>query len=273
MLMKVMMLPVRAASRLPMLLAAGAGLACSSGTAPTSTPTVDALLRLMSIPSLAASAASISTTSTAGYGARSPVAAATCTFESATTSYVCPDLTSGGVTTSRRFTMLDGGGNPRARFDGGTDGLRLVTTLSGTVKVESDGEAIVDLVIQRQEEMTLSGVRAGQLVLSGTADGESHGTIGLGAEKSAVTSTEHQVTADVVFPPPSPDTPWPRSGTITNDLTNTATPSGQQSLTTSYRTRIEFDGTSVVTLTITTSGGATTCKVDLSKPSDPPTCN
>mgnify|MGYP003576446200 CR=1 FL=1 len=118
--MNVMMLPVRAAARLPILLAAGAGLACSSGTAPTSTPTIDALLGLMSIPSLAASAASISTTSTAGYGARSPATAATCAFESATTSYVCPDVSSGGVTTSRRFTILDPAGNPRARYDGGT---------------------------------------------------------------------------------------------------------------------------------------------------------
>src|SRR5262245_35626766 len=143
MLMNVVMLPVRAAARLPILLVAGAGLACSSGTAPRSTPTVDALLGLMSIPSLAASAASISTTSTAGYGARSPAVAATCTFETATTSYVCPDFINGGVTTSRRFTMLDAAGNPRARFDGSTDGLRLVTTLSGTVRVESQGEAIV----------------------------------------------------------------------------------------------------------------------------------
>lgn len=271
--MNVMMLPVRAASRLPILFAAGASLACSSGTAPRSTPTVDALLGLMSIPSLAASAASISTTSTAGYGVRSPAAAATCTFESATSSYICPAFTSNGITTSYRFTMLDAAGHPRARFDGSTDGLRLVKTVSGTVRVDSDGEAIVDLVIQRQEEMTLTGIRSGQLVLNGTADGESNGTIGLGAGKSAVSSTEHQVTADIVFPPPSPDTPWPRSGTITNDLTNTTTPSGQQSLTTSYRTTIEFDGTSIVTLTITTSGGNTSCKVDLSKPGDPPTCN
>lgn len=271
--MNVMMLPARVASRLPILLAAGAGLACSSGTAPRSTPSVDALLGLISITSMAASAASISTTSTAGYVPRSPAIAATCAFESATTSFVCPDVSSGGVTASRRFIVLDNAGNPRARFDGSTDGLQLVTTLSGTVRVESQGEAIVDLVIQRHEQMTLSGILSGQLVLNGIADGESNGTIGLGTEKSTVASTEHQVTADVVYPPAGPSTPWPRSGTITNDLTNTATPSGQQSLTTSYRTTIEFDGTNLVTLTISTSGGDTICKVDLSKPGDPPTCN
>ena len=237
-------------------LAALANACSDSSTGPSDVRPADLsqVLAELQPSSLAALNAQISAAPVAGLTAPVP---SSCTYDSTTKSFTCPSVSITGVTITRSFTLLDASGNPQAQFDAAsTAAVRMKTTFAGTI---TSGNST--LVVDQQQDVTLSGLLTGAHTLNGTSLGHVTGTIGSGTTTTAVASTISTTISDLVLPTSSTGASrWPQSGSITATATTTvgALP------TATVNTSITFNGTNKAAVTITAAGQTTHCTVDLS---------
>jgi hypothetical protein len=254
-----MMKPARLLSIATVAVLAACG--SDSSTGPSATAPVDLATAFseMAVPGLSAAA------SLAG-GVSTPTTATLpsgCTYTAASQSFVCPPVTSSGLTITSNYTLLDAAGTPMSQFDAKTVGsLRVRNTIAGTVSVEGD-----HLTIEGQQDQTLSGLQTSAHTLNGTSTLNMSGTgsstsIFSGAFSIKTTTT----TSNVVLPAHGASNSYPSSGTVTLDEVSSGT-----GLSLTARIVLTFNGTSKVGVAMTVDGHVVPgCTIDLSKSA--PTC-
>ena len=236
---------------------AALGNACSdSSTGPTDVQPADLsqVLAELQPTSIAPLNSQISAAPVTGLSAPVP---SSCSYDSATKSFICPSVFVTGISVSRSFTLLDASGNPQSQFDRtSTAAVRMKTTFAGTV---TSGTSTV--AVDQQQDMTLSGLLTGVHRLDGTSLGHVNGTIGNGTTTTPIATTITTSISNLVLPQSSTGpNRFPASGTIVA-LTET-TVGALPKVTTS--TSITFDGTSKAAVTIIVNGVISRCTVDLS---------
>jgi hypothetical protein len=214
-----------------------------------------AALNEMSLPSLGAAANSIG-----GAPVIAPLSApapSSCTYGGSATGYVCPDITVGGMTISRSFTLLDLAGASMPSYDKATtDGVRSVLSAVGTIT--SGGTT---LNVNQQQQMTLSGLLSGVHKLNGFANTTVKQFLGSGASAvETMSSMQNLTVTNVVLPSSAPGaSPYPASGTLAMD--------GATTLgiipTVASRLVLTFNGTRSVPVSITVGGVTRQCTLDL----------
>ena len=244
--------------RLAALVAAAAfATACSdSPTGPVvgEAPELSQVLSELQPASLAPLASQISAAPITGLDAPNP---SSCTYESSTQRFVCPNVAITGITVSRSFTLLDASGNPMSQYDRtATAAVRMMSSFAGTV---TSGASSV--TVDQTQDVTLSGLLTGVRTLNGTALGHLAGTIGNGTTTTAIASTINTTITNLVLPQSStgPDR-FPKSGVIA--VATTSSIGALPSFTTNVS--ITFNGTSKASVVVTGGGATTSCTVDLS---------
>ena len=233
---------------------AGACSDSSTGPAPLQPADLSQVLAELQPSSLAALNSQISAAPVAGLSAPVP---SSCSYDAASKSFVCPNVSVTGVTVTRSFTLLDASGNPQSQFDQATTAaVNLKTTFAGTVV--SGGTT---LAIDQQQDATVSGLLTGVHTLDGTSLGHVKGTVANGTITTPIASTIATTINSLVLPQASTGPGrFPASGTV---AVNTSTTIGALPTVTQSAT-IAFNGTSKATVTVTANGHTTTCTVDLS---------
>ena len=261
-------------SRARVALAAAAFLvaACSdslTGPASSTVPDVAALLAEMS-PSGVLQSTMVGSVFASQSPAMNPAA---CPFDAATGWFICPTMTVGSLTFTRMFRLLDASGHAQSQPSAQTVALETKTTTKGTQDLQVRDVATGSFTIDHSDDMVLSGIQTRKHTLNGVG----HSTLDETLNESIGTFQGHinqvDTTAALVLPDAKAGQRWPQSGTIISWQTMTDNPPGQTSITTTMRSQITFNGTSIVTITLTSPFGTTTCHVDLANPGAVQTCS
>ena len=234
-------------------------VAACSGSDSTAPPTnqpqdLGKMLAELQPSSLAPLSSQISAAPLAGLSAPDP---SSCSYDAASKSFVCPNVTVTGVVVSRSFTLFDASDNPQAAFDPATTAaIRMKSSFSGTVN--SGGSTVK---IDQEQDHKLTGLLTGVHVLNGTTLGHVTGTLVNGSTSTPVTSTISTNISGLVIPRESTGpNRFPAAGVVSALATTTvgALP------TITVNTSIAFNGTSKAAVTLTVNGISTHCTVDLS---------
>jgi hypothetical protein len=238
--------------------------ACISESAVAPTQPVDTLAAALSEVSTPALDYASATFSGAGI-VTPPIVASRCQFDGASGSFICDALTGNGLTLNQHYSLLDAAGSKQQTYDVATTaGLVVNSAVSGTA-TGYIGSAAVTLTVDAQQELTLSGLGTAQHKINGTSLTLTTLTHSDGSEPP-VTSTITTRVVDLVVPVPAPgqSASWPTSGMVelksSTDL-GYVIPLAAANTTTSAA--MEFSGSSVVKLTITTQNGTQSCRVDI----------
>jgi hypothetical protein len=226
--------------------------ACNSSTAPDGNEgsLEDALARLNEVESLASPGTTMMGGMVAPSSGTNP-----CPYNASNHRFECSPTSHGGLTVSRYYVLLDGGGNPLSQWGSDVAAIRNVTDLSGTVT------SIGTMHVTAHDESTLSGLGTSRHTLTGT--GTATTTVEL--ESTSITSTTTRTTS-IVLPDRQSSNVYP-----TGTITMTSRVVGQAPATTMTMT---YNGTSIVTMVMSLAGGTTiTCTHDLSAPGSLPDCN
>jgi hypothetical protein len=177
---------------------------------------------------------------------------ARCPFDAASQFFVCSPLSGGGLTLNQRFTLQDAGGGKQSACDAATTAsLHLENAVAGT---PSDDQTVI---IDGQQVLDLTGIGTPRHTLNGTSL-----TLATAQAGGAQPPAERKTTiTDLVIPVVAEGAPrlWPLSGTI-DTRSRSISASGD---TTVFIATMRFDGSSIVTLTITVPGGLQTCRVNI----------
>lgn len=229
--------------------------ACSDSTAPGVVPPADLseVLGELQPSSLPGITSTLSVAPTSGFSAPVP---SSCSYDSATKSFLCPDVSVTGITATRSFTLYDANDNPQAAFDKTTTAaVRLKTTFAGTVT-----SAGTSVTVDQQQDVKLSGLLTGAHTLNGTSLGHLVGTVGTGTTATPVNTTIATTITNLVLARSSEANRWPKSGVIAATITDATAAAPISTATVS----ITFNGTSKATVSVTVGGVTTTSTVDLS---------
>lgn len=230
--------------------------ACSDSTGPSSVQPANLsdVLGEMQPSSLAPAVAIMGPVSVPSFSAPVP---SSCSYDSASKSFVCPNVTVSGITASRSFTLLDATGTAQTAFDPtSTAAVRMKATFAGTVA--SGGTT---LVVDEKQDVTLSGLLTGVHTLNGTSLMHTTGSAAAGSAPVPVDMTMSATITNLVLPRSSAGNQWPQSGTIAATITDTGLGTAFTMMVT-----MTFNGTSTVTMTTTVGGLTTTSTIDLEKP-------
>ena len=234
---------------------AALGTACSdSSTGPSIVQPAELsqVLAELQPSSLAPLNSQISAAPVTGLSAPVP---STCSYDSATKSFVCPNVSVSGITVSRSFTLLDASGNAQTAFDRTTTAaVRMKTSFAGDVT--SGGTT---MHIEQLQEFTLSGLLTGVHTLDGISVGTANGTVSSGTTTTPITSKLTTTITSLELPKTSAGQNYPK-GLITaiNETTVGALPKVITNAS------IIFDGTSKAVVSVTVNGVTTKHTVDLS---------
>jgi hypothetical protein len=238
--------------------------ACESSDTTTPQVDVDAALAQMASGGIS-SYTTAAVEATAGADVAIPSApganTASCGYDSGTSFFVCSPVTSNGITFSRQFQLLDATGAPLATVNPLTvAAIRSVIDVEGTTAPSGANQAT--LHIDRHEDATLSGIQSANRVLDGSSTQE----LVISTTDAMVTSNEASVTTTLQLPS-LPSQKYPLGGKITTD--GSLTISGSNPFVQEYQREITFNGTSIMTVKMTSGSTTLTCAIDLSKTSAP----
>jgi hypothetical protein len=239
--------------------------ACSEGTAPTAAlVTVDTLLADISSAE-AFSSVGLAVGGVPSFAGGMPSADA-CPYDSSTQRFVCPTVTSDGLTTSMYFQLLDASGTPQSAFNPATTAaIRTVSDLSGT-QSSPESEIPMTMTIEGHSERTLSGLLTATRTLNGTGDATVDMTLTFQGETMTTSVRIVETTKDLVLPARGSANRYPQSGSVSFSMSSTD--SGfDVSIT------ITFNGTSTATMVVTSNGTKQTCTIDLANPETVPSCS
>lgn len=196
---------------------------------------------------------------------------ASCPYAAASQTFVCPPFTSGGLTVSLSYALLDAGGKSLSTPDrNAAASMRTVGTVAGTVTLPASSGPGGTFTVSQRQELTLSGLLTSTHRLDGTSTARVDGTVTAGGATIPVSTTMTQTIAGLAYPAGAAAgaQQWPASGTITVD----ATTSTGASAAATTRMVMTFDGTSTVTLTLTSGGTTQRCTLNLASPGAAPSC-
>lgn len=220
----------------------------ADATSPKVAPTLDAAFADIAHPALDWASRFFS-----GAGVLTPeILPSRCPFDATSQFFVCSPLAGNGLTLNQRFTLQSASGGRQSAFDAATtSGLHLENAVTGTPSddptVTVDGQQVLDLTGLGTLRHTLNGT---SLTLT-TA--QTSGSQPAAERRTSIT--------DLVIPVVAAGAPtsWPLSGTI-DTRSRSISASGD---TTVFIATMRFDGSSIVTLTITVPGGIQTCRVNI----------
>lgn len=247
-------------SRFAILLAtATLASACSdSSTGPSEVQptTLSQALADLQLTALAPVSAQLPTMPIAGLGAPDP---ASCSYDTISKSFICPNVSVTGITVTRSFTVLDAKGSPQSKFDRSTTAaVRMKTTFAGTI---TTGNSTV--AVDQQQDITLSGLLTGMHTLNGGSLGHVVGSVAAGTSTVPVNTTIGITITNLVLPTAgSGANRWPRSGTVVATIANASGVAGMPAMT--ITVSITFNGTSKAAVVVTTAGITSRCTLDLS---------
>jgi hypothetical protein len=241
--------------------------ACSSdsSSAPKAPRPLDLtpILGEMSLGGVAGSALVAVAPTTAAAPMTPALTPAACVYSPTAKNFVCPTVTVNGLTITYTFTLYDAAGHPQSAADANTTAsVRVQTRVKGSVTLPAGG-TLGSATVDRTEDMTLSGLLTGKHTLNGTATTTTTGTINVRGATQQFTTAQTDKTTDVVLPTLGSTARWPLSGNIASDVTVVLGAGTPTALTAVVHDVITFDGTSTVTVAITSAGLTMSCKIDL----------
>lgn len=177
-----------------------------------------------------------------------------CPYDPPLRRFTCTGVTSDGLTTRRHFQLLDASGSPQSVFSPATATIHAVTDRTGTTELTGNPPSSVSVVSQR--ERTLSGLRTETLTLNGRMTSRMEVTE-TSAGASTIVYAEVETWTDVVLPRRESLDRHPRSGAWARVTEGT-----EPSFHTAFS--ITFNGTPLVTMSVTREGQTRTCTVHLS---------
>ena len=180
-----------------------------------------------------------------------------CNYAAATQMFVCPSVTSAGITITQSYSVLNAAGGTLSLFDAATvAAVRVRSTVSGAQALPT-GETIT---VDGQQDQTLSGLLTSTHLLNGTSTMNLSGTLKSGLLPGAFTSRNTTTVLNLAVPSGTGASSSPASGTVTMDMVSTF--AGAPTVTS--QSVMKFNGTSKVTVTITINGmGLLACTIDL----------
>ena len=243
------------------VVAAFAMAACGDSTAPDSQPvTIDQVFAdLNEVQSVTAGALAFGGVPVASHAMP---ASASCTYNATTQSFTCPPGTASGVTFSRSFQLFDASNNPQSAFNPATTAA--IATVSDAAGTFTSNQG--SITFTAHEAHRIDGLLEPNLTIAGES------TLSLelsnGSESGTIDATT--TIAGLVIPKRrGPGRRYPLDGTIT---TNIAVTNGADE-THNLAIALEFDGTSIATMTLTSAAGTLTCQIDMSKQAKHPSCS
>ena len=184
-----------------------------------------------------------------------------CTYSASTGRFTCPPISAGGLTLNRDYAFFTAAPAPQSAYDAST-------TASANFHVTVAGVHVADFgadTVNRDRSLTVSGLAGAETSRSwsGTGTRDDHGSRTEADVKRSYHVSDAVTVTNVVVNLPRSTNPWPASGTITRQITGTAsiTRNGvSKSFSVDRTVTITFDGTQYATVTV----GANTYKLDLS---------
>ena len=246
-----MIKPTRVLSIAAVALLAACGSDSSTGPAASQPVDLASAFTEMSLPAISAAAAITG-------GVALPVSAVPtgCGYVAASQNFVCPAITTNGLSVTSSYALFDAAGHSMSAFDANTvSSLRVKNTVAGTIAVSGD-----NFNVDGQQDQTLSGLQTSAHTLNGTATLNLSGT-GTNATIPGTFSIRTTTTTNnVVIPARGSATTYPTSGTITIDQSTLV--AAIPSITS--RIVMTFNGTSKVAVTMTVDGlSFPGCTIDL----------
>jgi len=251
---------------------ATAALAACGSDSPTATS--QQLDLNTAISQMAAGSASSYSGASALFGAPLGTSAAlvpsSCTYSAAVQGFSCPARTVNGLTITGTFYLYDASGTSLAAIDPTkAASLRTVTDVQGTTSM--DNMFAGTMTVAQHSDVTMSGLLSAARTLNGTSTGHMDSKMFMGALDTLHSLMDiTTVTKDLVLPAPGATDQYPKSGSITANMIE----SGVLGDTTTFKSTMvmTFDGTSVVTITMTDDLGTSVCKFDM-KGAGMPVCS
>jgi hypothetical protein len=186
---------------------------------------------------------------------------AKCPYAASTGFFVCPAVTTNGLTFTEMFRLIDDAGNSQATPDAQTSAIETKSTVTGTLtSTPAGGSAPSTYNVDGSSDQTLSGIRTDKHTLNGITTTHVTGALRIGTVLVPLDEKTTETTTNLVLPNTKAGQKWPQSGTVTVDVSRN--PNDPQ-LTEVLHMQVAFDGTSVVTVTVTDYFGTRSCKVDL----------
>jgi hypothetical protein len=184
-----------------------------------------------------------------------------CTYNAGTGRFTCPAITAGGLTLNRDYAFFDANQTAQSAYSAST-------TASANFHVSVTGTHVVDNgqdVVNRDRNLTVSGLAGAETsrTWNGTGTRSDNGYRTVADVKRSYTVNDAVTVASVVVNLPRSSNPWPMSGTITRQISGTAsvTKTGvSKSFSVTKTVTITFNGTQFATVTV----GNNTYTLDLS---------
>ena len=184
-----------------------------------------------------------------------------CTYSSTTGRFTCPPITVGGLTLNRDYAFYDANNVAQSAYDASL-------TASANFHVSVAGVHVVDNgadTVSRDRNLTVSGLAGAETsrTWNGTGTRDDHGERDFTDAKRNYHTTDNVTVSNVVVNLPRSSNPWPISGTITRQISGTAsvTKAGvSKSFSVTRTVTITFNGTQYATVTV----GTNTYTLDLS---------
>jgi hypothetical protein len=184
-----------------------------------------------------------------------------CTYSANTGRFTCPAITAGGLTLNRDYAFFDANATAQSAYSAST-------TASANFHVSVTGTHVADNgqdVVNRDRNLTVSGLAGAETsrTWNGTGTRNDNGYRTVNDVKRSYTVNDAVTIASVVVNLPRSSNPWPMSGTITRQISGTAsvTKTGvSKSFSVTKTVTITFNGTQFATVTV----GTNTYTLDLS---------
>ena len=183
-----------------------------------------------------------------------------CTWSAATGRFTCPAITNpDGLTLERSFAFYAGGVAQQGYDATATDSINFEAALTGTL-----GRVGRMAWIDAARTMTVSGLAGAETQRSWSGSGSRTDSAHVVTDEVARRTRIHSVDeiSSVVFALPRSANPYPKSGTITHDITMTSVAdngAGRRSRSATRHVVVTFNGTQFASVMV----GSTACTMDL----------
>ena len=192
-------------------------------------------------------------------GAEAVAVPGACPYSAGVGAFVCTPQGTGTLTYTMTYYLLDVDGRALDAPSDRVATIRALVDRRGTRQAQT-GDGTATTAVVEHHEMLVGGLRSGTLTFSGTVTSHYDFTRD-GAVAQRSTQDIVGATTNVLF---DDGAPWPRAGAITSSDVTTVVPLGAMSpnVTLSH-SLLEFDGTSVITVTTSTDAFTLRCRFDL----------
>ncbi|HEY2379341.1 MAG TPA: hypothetical protein VGH98_25385 [Gemmatimonadaceae bacterium] len=184
-----------------------------------------------------------------------------CTYSSSTGRFTCSAITAGGLTLNRDYAFYDAGNVAQSAYDASlTASANFHVSVTGTHTADNGQD-----VVNRDRNLTVTGLAGAETsrTWNGTGTRSDNGYRNLSDVKRSYTVNDNVTVSNVVVNLPRSSNPWPMSGTITRQISGTASVEKtgvSKSFSVTKTVTITFNGTQDATVSV----GGNTYTLDLS---------